>query len=305
MAGASDETGLPPAKAVLVVGSVNVDLEVGIRRLPSPGQTVGGGTFHRAVGGKGANQASAAAKLGARTSLIGFTGDDDLGRSAREDLAAYGIDLSGLGHCEAPTGVAAILVEDEGENLIAVASGANHEVTAAHVIAQLDRIAEPGAVVLSVLELSDAAVMAAAATAREHSCRFVLDPAPPRVMPEALLARCDVLTPNEHELRALGGVDALLGLGIGAVIVTRGARGAQLHVRGRPSVHVDPFPAEVVDTTGAGDAFNGALAWAMADGLPLEEAARLACAAGALATRALGAKGSLPDRDELMALVGP
>jgi ribokinase len=304
MAGASDESGLPAAKAVLVVGSVNVDLEVGIRRLPSPGQTVGGGTFHRAVGGKGANQASAAAKLGARTSLIGFTGDDDLGRSAREDLAAYGIDLSGLGHCEAPTGVAAILVDDEGENLIAVASGANHEVTAAHVSAQLDRIAEPGAVVLSVLELSDAAVMAAAASAGERGCRFVLDPAPPRAMPEALLARCDVLTPNEHELRALGGVDALLGLGIGAVIVTLGARGAELHVRGRSPVHVDPFPAEVVDTTGAGDAFNGALAWAMADGLPLEEAARLAAAAGALATRALGAKGNLPDRDELMALVG-
>lgn len=290
--------------SVVVVGSVNVDFVVRVHRLPAPGETVTGGRLHRALGGKGANQAAAAAKLGARTALVGLTGDDGFGRLAREDLAAYGIDLTGLGRGQGPTGVAAILVDDGGENLIAVAPGANHEVTAAHVATQLERLAEPGGVVLSVLELPDEAVAAAAATARDGGCRFVLNPAPARALPTDLLARCDMITPNEHELRVLGGVSALHGLGVGAVIVTRGAQGAEVHVSGQAPVHVDPFPAHVIDTTGAGDAFNGALAWALAERRPLDEAVTLAAAAGALATRALGARAGLPDRAEMEEMVG-
>lgn len=289
---------------MVVVGSVNVDLVVRVHRLPSPGETVTGGTFHRALGGKGANQAAAAAKLGARTRLVGLTGDDEFGRLAREDLAAHGVDLTGLGRGEGPTGVATILVDSGGENLIAVAPGANHEVTAAHVATHLERLGEPGGVVLSVLEVPDEAVEAAAVTARDRGSRFVLNPAPARALPAELLARCDVLTPNEHELRALGGVDALHGLGVGAVVVTRGAEGAEVHLPGRAPLHVDPFRAEVIDTTGAGDAFNGTFAWALAEGRPLDQAVRLAAAAGALATRALGARAGLPDRAELEEMMG-
>lgn len=287
---------------VVVVGSVNVDLVVRVDRLPAAGETVTGGTFHRTPGGKGANQAAAAAKLGARTSLVGLTGDDELGRLARDDLAVHGVDLSGLGLGKGSTGVAAIIVDARGENLIAVAPGVNHEVSAADVWVHLERLAAPGAVVLSVLELPEEAV-SAAARARDLGCRFVLNPAPARPLPVEVLERCDVLTPNEHELRTLGGADTLFDLGVGAVVVTLGAKGADIYLPGT-RIHVDAFSGEVVDTTGAGDAFNGALAWALAEGRPLDEAVRLATGAGALATRALGARAALPDRDELKALVG-
>lgn len=176
--------------------------------------------------------------------------------------------------------------------------------TAAYVAAHLERLCEPGGVVLSVLEVPDEAVEAAAATARDRDCRFVLNPAPARSPPAGVLTRCDVLTPNEHEMRELGGVNALHGLGVSAVVITRGAQGAELHVAGQAPVHVDPFPSHVIDTTGAGDAFNGALAWALAEGRPLHEAVRLAAAAGALATRALGARAGLPDRAELEEMLG-
>jgi len=292
-----------PSGWVIVVGSLNMDLVVRVHRLPAPGETVTGGTLHRALGGKGANQAAAAAKLGAHTALVGLTGDDEFGRIARRDLADHGVDQTGLGRGEHPTGVATILVDASGENLIAVAPGANDEVSGSYVTAHLQRLCQPGAVVLSVLELRDEAVAAAAATAGDRGCRFVLNPAPARPLPAELLERCDVLTPNEHELRTLGGVEALHELGVGAVVVTRGAQGAELHVPGRSPVHFDAFPADVVDTTGAGDAFNGALAWAMAEGRPLEDAVRCAAAAGALATRALGARAGLPDRTELERMV--
>jgi ribokinase len=296
--------GAPAAvsNSVIVVGSVNVDLVLRVERLPSPGETVSGGTFLRTPGGKGANQAAAAARLGARTSLVGLTGDDEFGRLARDDLAGYGVDASGLGLVKGSTGVAAILVDAEGENLIAVAPGANHKISAADVSAHLERLASPGSVVLTVLELPDEAI-SAAAQARALGCLFVLNPAPARPLPREVLERCDVLTPNELEVQALGGIDALLALGVGAVVITRGAEGADVHLSGE-QIHIEAFPAEVVDTTGAGDAFNGTLAWALADGHTLDDAVRLAVGAGALATRALGARAALADRDELEALVG-
>jgi ribokinase len=288
---------------VVVVGSVNVDLIVSVPRLPGVGETVTGGTLHRAPGGKGANQAAAAAKLGANTSLVGLTGDDEFGRLAREDLASFGVDVGRLGYGDGPTGIAAVLVDDRGENLIAVVPGANHEVSGAHVSAELSRIAARGDVVLSVLELSDEAVESAAAVAHARGSVFILDPAPARTLSPHLLAACDILTPNEHEADALGGIDELLDAGVGAVVVTRGAAGADLHRRGQAPMQVDPFLVDVVDTTGAGDAFNGALAWALADGRTLEEAVHLATGAGALATRELGARAGLPYMDELERLV--
>lgn len=284
---------------VLVVGSVNVDLVIRVAKLPQPGETVTGGTFTQALGGKGANQAAAAAKLGAEVWLVGLTGDDELGREARADLAATGIRLTALGTSPSPTGVAQIVVDDAGENVIAVASGANHDLTGDIVAARLMDVPADDAVVLANLEVPDAAVTAAALVAAERGWRFVLNPAPARDLSLELIGACDVVTPNQHEAVALGGAEHLLALGAGAVVVTRGADGADvLRPRAAP-LHVVAHPVEVVDTTGAGDAFNGALVWALATGRGLADAVRLAVAAGGLACRTLGARTGLPDLGQL------
>lgn len=293
----------PPS--VIVVGSVNMDLVVAVSTLPRPGETVVGGTFTMALGGKGANQAAAAAKLGASVWLVGLTGDDDFGREARDDLAAHGVDIDCLGHSSAPTGVASILVDDDGRNLIAVASGANHDLTGSEVTERLSRLSAERAVMLANLEIPDDAIAAAAEFAAGRGWTFVLNPAPARPLPPDLPARCDILTPNETEADALGSVEALLRLGVGAIVVTLGADGARVHRSDGSTVHQPSIAVDVVDTTGAGDAFNGALAWSLASGHDLEEAVRWATAAGALACRALGARASLPDREELERAVAP
>lgn len=287
--------------SVVVVGSVNVDLVIRVPALPGPGETVSGGAFSKSFGGKGANQAAAAAKLGARVRLIGLTGDDDFGREAREDLRSRGVDVSGLGTSASPTGVAAIVVDRSGENAIAVASGANHDVTDGFVSEQLGRVSEPDVVLLANLEVPHEAIAAVARVVAERGWRFVLDPAPVRPLPSGVLATCDVLTPNEHEARALGSVAELLAGGVGAVVLTRGADGTDVFLPGAEPWHRDAFPVDAVDTTGAGDAFNGALAWSLGEGRDLREAVRDAAVAGALACRSLGARTALADREELEA----
>lgn len=276
-----------------------MDLVIRIPTLPGPGETVAGGMLTKAFGGKGANQAAAAAKLGARVWLVGLTGDDDFGREARVDLEARGVDISTLGSARSPTGVASIMVDEKGENLIAVASGANHELSGEIVAKRLTEIPADDAVLLANLEIPDDAVEAAATVAAERGWTFVLDPAPARALSAELLARCDVLTPNERESLALGSVEDILARGAGAVVMTRGANGADLLRAGERAIHREALPVEVVDATGAGDAFNGALAWSLSEGRDLDEAVRLAVSAGALACRALGARASLPDRREL------
>jgi ribokinase len=289
---------------VVVVGSVNADLVARLPRLPSPGETVLDGTFHRGGGGKGANQASAAARLGARAVLVGRVGNDDLGREARRDLEAAGVDVSFVAEGTEPTGVALILVGAGGENLIGVASGANMEVTAAQVVDAVGSVPGARAVVLAGLEVPDEAVFAAALTARERRFPFVLNPAPAKPVRPELVALCDVMTPNGTEVGALGfaSPQELLAAGARAVVVTLGAGGVEVHRRGHPLVGVPAFPVEVVDTTGAGDAFSGALAWALAGGEELDSAIELACAAAALSTRALGARSAQPTADEVRAL---
>jgi ribokinase len=280
---------------LVVVGSAHVDLVWHGERLPAPGETVTDGEFVQVLGGKGANQAAAAAALGAEVHFVGCVGDDAHGRMARADLEARGVECSELATTsDAPTGVAVITVDARGENSIAVAPGANRLV-GPEVAA---RVIRAGDVVLCSLEVPVEAAEAAVAAALACDATVIVNPAPPR-------SACAgaILTPNEHECERLGGVDRLLA-GAPAVIVTRGAAGAVLHRAGRAPLEQAAFGVDAVDTTGAGDAFNGALAWAIGAGEALENALRLACAAGALSTRAVGARTALPTADEVYALVG-
>ena len=288
---------------VVVVGSANVDLIMRMDHLPTPGETVIGATSSRAPGGKGANQAAAAARLGARTWLVGAVGDDDLGRWTREDLEASGVDCSLLATSELPTGVAHIWLDDAGENSIAVASGANGGISGDDVEEAVSRIEVADAVVLTNLEIPDEAVAAAAHHAERRGWRLVLNPAPARPVAPDVLAACDVVTPNETEAASLATGGDVIASGVGAVVVTLGARGAEIRRPDAEPIRQAPFAVEALDTTGAGDAFSATIAWALADGRELEEAVRLAAGAGALATRGVGARSSLADRAELEAFV--
>jgi ribokinase len=292
---------------VIVVGSVNADYSVRISHLPQPGETVTGGTLAVMQGGKGANQAHAAARLGAAVSFVAAVGDDSAGDSAAADLASAGIDLGGLLRSGEPTGVAVILVDAEGENMIAVAPGANAGLTAADVTRLLDGRITADSVVLACLEVPLATVTAAARAAAAGGATMVINPAPGQPLPAGLVAGA-ILTPNEGELLRLPGqdgaaqdaageqaaVDWLLAAGARAVIVTRGSRGATLFRAGHEPASFPAPRIEVVDTVGAGDAFNGGLATALAAGLSLETAVTVAVAAGAAACTGAGPRQALP-----------
>ena len=294
---------------VTVVGSLNEDVLVRVARLPGRGETVIGDEVALAPGGKGANQAAAAARLGPGVVMVGRVGDDDAGRRQREALAGLGVDVSPVRTTPGvPTGTATIPVEDgSGENLIVVVPGANGRVTPADVGIDEVRTAD---VVLMQLEIPLEAVQAAADAARGT---VVLTPAPPRPLPPGLLAAVGVLVPNEHELRDLAGADEgeagpaeLAGLARGVtaghVVVTLGARGALLVPAGDGEVLLQPPPpVRPVDTTGAGDCFSGALGQALAAGRELPEAVRWAVTAAALSTTGAGARGALPTAAEVAA----
>jgi ribokinase len=286
---------------VIIVGSINVDLFVHVERLPRPGETVIGGKYSRAHGGKGANQAVAAARLGAVVTFVGMVGDDDLGRDARDELTKEGVTTGALGIAPNHTGVAEILVDERGENLIAVASGANADLTPEAVEKSLGAIDAQKAIVGAVLEIPMTAVEAAARIAIEKGWTFVLNPAPARPLSAELLKRCHLLTPNQHEVAELGArsPEELIKEGADTVVVTRGSSGADLLRPEAPLHHQDAFDVRAVDTTGAGDAFSGALAWALADGRDLERAVELAAAAAALSTQQPGARTGMPSRTEL------
>jgi ribokinase len=312
---------------VVVVGSVNVDLVVVAPRLPGPGETVTGGDVARHHGGKGGNQAVAAARLGAPVAFVGAVGDDDFGAAARAALAGEGIDVTHLAAVGRPTGVALIVVDARAENLIAVAPGANASPTAASVAAALGALGVgPGDVVLASCEVPPDAVAAALATARAAGATAVLNPAPADGLDAATIALADVLTPNEAELALLTGSAAagparrpagpgladveaharrLLAGGPGgrAVVVTLGAAGAAVVPAAGPAIPVPASPVAPVDTTGAGDTFNGVLAVGLAAGLPLAAAARRAVAAAGLSTTRRGARGGMPTLAELAAFL--
>jgi ribokinase len=284
---------------VCVVGSANLDLVAGAPRIPMPGETVLGTTYAEHPGGKGLNQAVAASRSGAAVVFVGAVGTDAAGERLRGVLADEAIDATGLATSDRPTGRALIVVDDRGENSIVVVPGANATVTAP---APLPR----SSVVLCQLEVPIDAVATSLAAARAAGALTVLNPAPAAALPGAVLADCDVIVPNEHELALLGGVDALLAAGCGAVVVTRGGAGVDVHAGGTAGtapLHVPPFPVDVVDTTGAGDAFCGALAARLAAGDPLEVAVRWAAAAGALATTVAGAVPAQPRADAIRELL--
>lgn len=286
---------VPSVVPVIIIGSVNVDLVAVGGRMPRPGETVSMERFAEVQGGKGGNQASAAAALGARVHFVGAVGSDHWGTAARDDLSARGIDVSGLATVEGATGVAIILVDDSGENSIAIVPGANAAVSPAAVEAALAAIEAEDAVVVACLEIPLESVQAAARAAERRGWRFVLNPAPAPSggLPAELVAAASVITPNETEVEVLGGVSVLLVAGAGAVVVTRGGDGTDLHLRGTEVARLDASRASVVDTTGAGDAFTAALAVGLANGRELVDAVRWASAAGAIATEGFGARGSL------------
>ncbi|HEU5326045.1 MAG TPA: ribokinase [Candidatus Limnocylindria bacterium] len=297
------------AGTVCVVGSINVDLVVVAERLPRPGETVLGGRFETHDGGKGANQAVAAARAGASVAFIGAVGTDANGDRALDALVAEGVDVSRVRrHATDPTGVALIAVGPRGENQIVVAPGVNASLELAD--ADLDTIATAD-VLLTNHEVPPAVVRAALDAARRHERLSILNPAPARALPADVLRLGPILTPNEHELvvgigrdTAEAALDELVARHAGPVVVTQGPAGALL-ARGDERTRFDGFVApSVVDTTGAGDAFNGVLAAWLAFGASLEDAIVAANAAGALSVAAAGARGGLPSRAEIEELVG-
>ena len=299
------------ARRVLVVGSANVDFTVAASRLPAVGETVSGGTLLVNHGGKGANQAVAARRLGAEVRLVACVGDDASGRGIRAALQAEGIGVDGMMvTADAATGTALIVVDGQGRNQIVVAPGANWRLSVEHVRARADDFAW-AQVVMCQLETPLDTLAWALAEARRRGLVTVLNPAPVREgIADNVWRLVDYLTPNEGEAERLSGVAvrdagsaaaagrALRGRGVGAVIVTLGSQGS-LACTARDDIRVPAFPVEAVDTTAAGDAFNGALGAALAGRDPLPDALRFASAAAALACTRRGAQPSLPTRAEV------
>lgn len=286
---------------VLVVGSINMDLVVEAGKFPAPGETLLGRRFDTFPGGKGANQAVAAQRLGAQVAMIGCVGDDAFGRELVGVLDKEGIDTRGVRVAQGvSTGVAAITVS-QAENSIVVVPGANHALSPADVEAAASAFAEAD-VVLCQLEIPLETVETAAVLAGRHGKPFLLNPAPAIPLPGALWARVALMTPNEHELSIVSSApdedwQRQLAMHPERILMTRGADGAWFAGRDGQLHHQPAFPVEAVDTTGAGDTFNGALAafW----GKDFKEMARLACAASALSVTRPGAQGGMPTRAEL------
>ncbi|PDP85519.1 ribokinase [Glycomyces fuscus] len=296
------------APRVAVFGSVNMDLVAYVDRVPASGETVTGTAFRQVPGGKGANQAVAAARAGADVAFLGAVGEDSFGADLRANLVDSGIDVSGLRTVPGVSGVAHIVVDGGGGNSIIVVPGANGEVTG---VAEGDpAVIEGSAALLLQLELPVEAVVSAARTGRELGVPVYLTPAPARELPAGLLESVDVLVPNQHEAAAITGrtepreaLAALLEL-VPEVLLTLGEDGSLHGRRGAEPVHVPARQVRAVDTTAAGDTFCGSFAVARAEGRTPEEAMRFAAAAAALSVQRHGASSSMASRDEVEALLG-
>lgn len=295
-------------KRIFVIGSSNTDLVVKCPKLPKPGETILGGDMIQANGGKGANQAVAAARLGGNVVFLCKTGDDAFGRDNINAYTREGIDVQYIvTDTSAPSGAALILVDSAGENTIAVAPGANSRLAPSDVD-PLRHALQDGDIMLLQLEIPMDTVIHAARIGRERGAVVILDPAPAPVggLADALLRSLDYITPNQHEADALAsacggcGADAMLQRGVKNVIITKDKEGCLL-ISNDGSRSFPAYPVQAVDSTAAGDAFAGALAVGLADGYNLENAVSWAQQAAALSVTRMGAQPSLPTRKELLA----
>jgi ribokinase len=302
-------------KPIVVLGSSNTDMVIRVDRIPRPGETVLGGTFAMAAGGKGANQAVAAARAGGKVAFVARVGDDLFGRQALAGFRKEGIRVGQISlDKRAASGVALIFVDRKAENCIGVASGANMRLSPADVRRAAAVISSAG-VLLVQLEIPVATVAAVVQLAARQGVPVILNPAPARALPEKILRQVSVLTPNETEAEILTGIAVagrpaaekaarrLLRLGVKNVVLTLGARGA-LIANAEGICLVPAFKVKPVDTTAAGDVFNGALAVALTEGRPLREAVRFANAAAAISVTRPGAQPSAPARREIERLMG-
>ena len=293
-------------KKICVVGSLNIDLTVSMERFHQPGETVTGLDFNTYTGGKGGNQAVAAARLGGDVYMVGCVGNDAHGDLYLNALKTEGVNTQFVEKTdEVSTGVALIEVEQAGENRIVVVPGANHAVTTDLISRSLEAITDSGVMLLQ-LETPVESVTHAAAIAKRNGLKVILDPAPVRPFSDALYLLCDYITPNETELTALTGLPAdteedaifacskLIKRGVKAVLHKRGAKGAMLVTKDGARMFPG-FRVDAVDTTAAGDTFNAGFAVGLAMDMPVDDAVRLANAAGALSTTAMGAQAAMPD----------
>lgn len=299
---------------IVVIGSTNVDLIARVAHLPLPGETVGDAVFMQANGGKGANQAVAAARLGGDVIFVTCLGNDANGVALRNQFADDGIDTSSIITTDdAPTGTALIFVSHDGENCIAVAPGANYRLTP-EVVASKEECIATAEYVLLQNEIPSESVALAIEKAHAAGAKAVLNPAPAMAVADALLAKLYMITPNETEAETLTGIaihttadavraaDALLAKGVQNVIITLGSKGALVKNSEIEQV-VPAFRVEAVDTTAAGDVFNGALLVALSEGKALTNAVRFAARCSAVAVTRMGAQTSIPWRKEIDALL--
>jgi ribokinase len=305
---------VPSSARIVVVGSANTDMVVRVPTLPRPGETILGGTFFAARGGKGANQAIAAARAGGSIALVASVGDDTLGDETLASLTADGVAVDGVRRVAgARSGVALILVDDAGENCIAVAPGANASLAPDHAASITGRLTSNDVLVVQ-LETPIESVLAAVHAACRAGARVILNPAPAGDLPDELLREVSVLTPNEAEAARLAGMSsvktatpesiasALLRRGVGAVVITMGPAGAYV-ADAELREMIPGHRVDARDSTGAGDVFNGALAVALSEGMTLTAAVRFANAAAAISVTRDGAQPSAPYRAEILQLL--
>jgi ribokinase len=298
-------------KPIVVVGSINSDLVVTTKHLPLKGETITGRTFDTYQGGKGANQAVAAARLGAKVAMIGKVGSDSFGSESIRQLEGHGVDCSHVGIEYGPSGIAVITVAEGGQNTIVVVPGANGAVSSEFIATKRTVIREAG-LVLAQLEIPLSAVLTLAEICREEGVPLMLDPAPAQDLPAGLMALCEWFTPNETEAEFyMGGaavssdgmVAELRGLGARNVVLKLGERGALIDVLDGDTYSIDPVAVHAKDTTAAGDTFNGALAAGLSEGMGIAKAGAFAARAAALSVTKPGAQASMPTRAEVEAIL--
>jgi ribokinase len=290
---------------IAVLGSVNMDLVLRVPRFPAPGETLSGTEAATYAGGKGANQAVAAARLGADVRFFGKVGDDAFGDRLLSESGGSGVDVESVEReLDCASGLASIWVNEAGENAITLAPGANGRVDESYLLRHLETICSADILLLQ-LEIPIETIAQLLRRLPKGRPIAILDPAPAQDLSQLPLSRIDILTPNEHELRLISGKDSveegafqLIDRGVNNVICTLGAQGAIWFSADGAMSHFSSPEVEVVDTTAAGDAFNGALAWALQTS-SLEDAIAQAVIAGALATTKSGAQASLPDREDM------